>query len=292
MPLRRQFDMRTPSLNRGPAGRRPQLFARPRSARPARLVVALAALMCACLLASGLTGLLEGGADASGGTRSGGHGGTGQGGGRGQPVSRQRDVDLVREPVERRQPEADRPQGQAPRIHTVLIKSSDGGNGWSQFTPTLVAPSTTGGCGSAPGSSSTATTRRGGAARRRGGRKGADCLVIDAESRYEGRYAAADTYVDKLRRRIGAKFPTALSSFPYVDYHPGASLLRLPRQGRRALQSAPGLLARDRGQRRPSLQAHLHLQPRLQAAHPSAGPDVRQATDQPDPALSPARNLL
>ena len=62
-------------------------------------------------------------------------------------------------------------------------------------------------------------------------RKGADCLVIDAESSYEGRYAAADTYVDKLRRRIGAKFPTALASFPYVDYHPGAPLLRLPREG-------------------------------------------------------------
>ena len=32
--------------------------------------------------------------------------------------------------------------------------------------------------------------------------------------------AAADLYVDKLRRRIGSRFPTALTSFPYVDYHP------------------------------------------------------------------------
>ena len=31
---------------------------------------------------------------------------------------------------------------------------------------------------------------------------------------------AADVYVDKLRRRIGRRFPTALTSFPYVDYHP------------------------------------------------------------------------
>ena len=44
--------------------------------------------------------------------------------------------------------------------------------------------------------------------------------MIDAESTYEGRYGAADTYVDKLRRKIGASFPTALTSFPYVDYHP------------------------------------------------------------------------
>ncbi len=44
--------------------------------------------------------------------------------------------------------------------------------------------------------------------------------MIDAESSYEGRYAAADAYVDKLRRAIGRRFPTALTSFPYVDYHP------------------------------------------------------------------------
>ena len=35
-------------------------------------------------------------------------------------------------------------------------------------------------------------------------RKGADCLVIDAESPYEGRYAAADKYINKLRSRIGS----------------------------------------------------------------------------------------
>ena len=45
--------------------------------------------------------------------------------------------------------------------------------------------------------------------------------MIDAESSYEGRYAAADTYMKKLRNRIGAGFPTALATFPYVDYHPG-----------------------------------------------------------------------
>ncbi len=55
---------------------------------------------------------------------------------------------------------------------------------------------------------------------RRPSEDGADCLVIDAEAEYEGRYGAADTYVDKLRHAIGRHFPTALSSFPYVDYHP------------------------------------------------------------------------
>jgi hypothetical protein len=50
---------------------------------------------------------------------------------------------------------------------------------------------------------------------------GAQCLVIDAESDYEGRYAAAQTYMDRLRAAVPTGFPIALTSFPYVDYHPG-----------------------------------------------------------------------
>ena len=106
-------------------------------------------------------------------------------------------------------------------IETVYIKSSDGSSAWSQFTRGLVSYLHARGLrvcawqfvyGIHPG----AEARRGAEAVR----KGADCLVIDAESTYEGRYAAADNYVDKLRRKIGASFPTALTSFPYVDYHP------------------------------------------------------------------------
>ncbi|MDO9353582.1 MAG: peptidoglycan-binding domain-containing protein, partial [Solirubrobacteraceae bacterium] len=49
---------------------------------------------------------------------------------------------------------------------------------------------------------------------------GADCFVIDAETQYEGRYAAAQRYVEALRAEIGPTFPVGLTSFPYVDYHP------------------------------------------------------------------------
>ena len=107
-------------------------------------------------------------------------------------------------------------------IETVYIKSSDGSSAWSQFTASLVSYLHARGLrvcgwqfvyGTHPG----AEARRGAQAVR----KGADCLVIDAESSYEGRYASADTYVDKLRHKIGAHFPTALATFPYVDYHPG-----------------------------------------------------------------------
>ena len=49
---------------------------------------------------------------------------------------------------------------------------------------------------------------------------GADCLVIDAESEYEGLYVQAQEYMKKLRQLIGWSFPVALAGFPYVDYHP------------------------------------------------------------------------
>ena len=49
---------------------------------------------------------------------------------------------------------------------------------------------------------------------------GADCLVIDAEAEYEGHYAAAQTYIDDLRAKIGPTYPLGLASFPYVSYHP------------------------------------------------------------------------
>jgi hypothetical protein len=107
-------------------------------------------------------------------------------------------------------------------IETVYVKSSDGSSSWSQFTPSLVSYLQSRGLRVCAwqfvyGSRAGAEARRGAEAVE----KGADCLVIDAESSYEGRYAAADTYVDRLRHKVGARFPTALSSFPYVDYHPG-----------------------------------------------------------------------
>ena len=50
---------------------------------------------------------------------------------------------------------------------------------------------------------------------------GADCLVIDAESEYEGKYVAAQSYITQLRKLIGQSYPVALAGFPYIDYHPG-----------------------------------------------------------------------
>src|SRR5215217_4955595 len=49
---------------------------------------------------------------------------------------------------------------------------------------------------------------------------GADCLVLDVEGQYEGKYPQASYFMSSLRSRIGPDYPVALASFPYVDYHP------------------------------------------------------------------------
>jgi hypothetical protein len=48
---------------------------------------------------------------------------------------------------------------------------------------------------------------------------GADCLVIDAEGDYEGKYVQAQLYMRELRRLVGTSYPIGMTSFPYVHYH-------------------------------------------------------------------------
>jgi hypothetical protein len=106
-------------------------------------------------------------------------------------------------------------------IGTLYIKAADGGDVWSQFNRALVGSLHAGGLDVCAwqfvyGDSPVAEAKAGAAAVRRG----ADCLVIDAEGQYEGKYASADRYIRALRGRIGAAFPLSLAAFPYVDYHP------------------------------------------------------------------------
>lgn len=106
-------------------------------------------------------------------------------------------------------------------IGTVYIKAGDGAGVWRQFSRGLVGALHAGGRDVCAwqfvyGDSPVAEARVGAAAVE----KGADCLVIDAESEYEGKYAAAERYLLALRARIGAGFPLSLAGFPYVDYHP------------------------------------------------------------------------
>lgn len=106
-------------------------------------------------------------------------------------------------------------------IGTVYVKSGDGDDVWNQFNRSLVKALHAGGINVCAwqyvyGDSPVAEAKVGAVAVRRG----ADCLVIDAEAEYEGKYASADRYVRTLRAAIGPDFPLSLAAFPYVDYHP------------------------------------------------------------------------
>ena len=106
-------------------------------------------------------------------------------------------------------------------LNTVFIKSGDGTTYWSQFSPSVVSGLHARGLnvcawqfiyGRKPGKEAAV-----GAA---AVANGADCLVLDVEGQYEGKYPQASYYMSSLRSRIGADYPVGLASFPYVDYHP------------------------------------------------------------------------
>jgi Putative peptidoglycan binding domain len=106
-------------------------------------------------------------------------------------------------------------------VGTLFIKSSDGSsNYWSQFSSQLVQELHASGLKACAwqyvyGSNPDGEANLGAKAVA----NGADCLVIDAEAEYEGRYGAAQRYIHDLRAQIGPNFPLGLATFPYVYYH-------------------------------------------------------------------------
>ncbi len=113
-------------------------------------------------------------------------------------------------------------QARAAGVSTVFVKSSDGStNYWSQFSKTLVEELHTQGLHVCAWQYVYGTNPVGEAELgARAVAEGADCLVIDAESQYEGKYDAAQTYIATLRAKVGPTYPVGLASFPYVNYHP------------------------------------------------------------------------
>lgn len=112
-------------------------------------------------------------------------------------------------------------RARAAGMRSVFVKSSDAASAWKQFTPALVAGLKARGLRVCAwqfvyGADPIGEARVAAAAVA----KGADCLIIDAETRYEGRYAAAQRYMRALRLAVGPDYPLAMTSFPYVDYHP------------------------------------------------------------------------
>jgi peptidoglycan hydrolase-like protein with peptidoglycan-binding domain len=112
-------------------------------------------------------------------------------------------------------------QAKAAGVGTIFVKSSDGPtNFWSQFSPQMIAEAHANGLKVCAwqyvyGNNPVGEAELGAEAVT----DGAECLVIDAESQYEGRYAAAQTYIETLRAKIGTAYPLGLASFPYVNDH-------------------------------------------------------------------------
>ena len=105
-------------------------------------------------------------------------------------------------------------------VATVFIKSGDGDHNWSQFTKSLIDQLHAGGLqvcawpyvyGKKPAAEATQTINS--------IRLGADCLAIDAETEYEGRYKQALQYITAVRKAVGGSYPISLAGYPYVDYH-------------------------------------------------------------------------
>ena len=106
-------------------------------------------------------------------------------------------------------------------VKTLIIKSADGVRPWSQFSRRMVSTLRAKGLhvcawqyvyGTHPVAEAAAGARA--------ARAGAECLIIDAEAEYEGRYASAQIYLHRLRAAVGHRYRLGLTSFPYVDYHP------------------------------------------------------------------------
>jgi hypothetical protein len=105
-------------------------------------------------------------------------------------------------------------RARAAGVGTVFVKSADGGDVWEQFSPQLVADLHARGLracawqfvyGADPQAEASAAAASIAA--------GADCFVIDAETKYEGRYASAQRYLAALRGAIGPDYPLGFTSF-------------------------------------------------------------------------------
>jgi hypothetical protein len=105
-------------------------------------------------------------------------------------------------------------------VNTVIVKGADGTTRWPQFSSALVAALHARGLkacayhylyGRKPSAEAAVSARV--------VAQGADCLVVDVEGQYAGRYTAAQTYVAKVRALLGASYPIGFTSLPYVSWH-------------------------------------------------------------------------
>jgi hypothetical protein len=143
-------------------------------------------------------------------------------------------------------------------VGTLMIKSSDGTDLWSQFNSQLVSTLHANRLRVCAwqyvyGNHPVTEAYLGADAVN----DGADCLLIDAESQYEGKYVAAQSYMTRLRRLVGARYPLALATFPYIDFHPAFPYsVFLGRGG--AQYNAPQMYWKDIGTTTDAVFAHTY----------------------------------
>ena len=140
-------------------------------------------------------------------------------------------------------------------IDTVLIKSGDGTHYWSQFSPGVVS----GAACPRPGrlrlavhlrATSPARRRRSGAA---AVANGADCLVLDVEGQYEGKYPQASYFMSQPALADRAGLSARARQLPLRRLPPGAARTRS--SSARAAPSTTSRSSTGRTSARPSTRA-------------------------------------
>ncbi len=118
-------------------------------------------------------------------------------------------------------PAANAARARASGIATVFVKTSDGPTSrWGQFSPELVAALKAQGIRVCAWQFVYGNDPAGEAALGVDAiADGAECLVVDAEGAYAGKYDAAKLYMSAVRATVGPAYPIGFTSFPYVDYH-------------------------------------------------------------------------
>jgi hypothetical protein len=141
--------------------------------------------------------------------------------------------------TERGNPDAVARRALAAGVSTVIVKGADGTTRWPQFSAALTGALRARGLhvcayhylyGRRPTAEAALSARV--------VAQGADCLVVDVEGQYGGRYAAAQTYLARVRGALGADYPLGFTSLPYVSWHssipysvflgPGGAQVNLP----------------------------------------------------------------
>jgi peptidoglycan hydrolase-like protein with peptidoglycan-binding domain len=105
-------------------------------------------------------------------------------------------------------------------VTTIIVKAGNATTRWPQFSPSLVSALRARGLrvcayhflyGKRPVAEAALSARI--------VASGAECLVVDVEGQYAGRYSAAQTYLARFRAAVGPDYPLGFTSLPYVSWH-------------------------------------------------------------------------